>query len=57
MKRFACGDVIPGCNKTFEGATTDDVVAAVAVHAHDDHGIEEVDADTVTAVLGHMQDV
>ena len=57
MKRFACGDVIPGCGKTFEGDSSNDILVAVGAHAQDDHGIAEVDDDTIAAVLRHTHDV
>lgn len=45
MQRFSCGDVVPGCGKKFEGATADDVLAAVAAHAREVHHIDHVDSD------------
>lgn len=54
MKRFACGDVIPGCTHTFEAEHTEDVLAQVALHAQDDHGIEDIDDATVAKVLAHI---
>lgn len=50
MKEFACGLVIPGCPATFEGATPDDVLSAVAVHAREAHAIDPVPADVVAQV-------
>ena len=44
MKRFRCGDVVPGCAATFEG-TREDVLAAMAHHATHDHGVAEVTPD------------
>jgi predicted small metal-binding protein len=42
MKRFACGDVIPGCNATFTAADEDGIFAQAAPHAAGEHGIDEV---------------
>jgi predicted small metal-binding protein len=42
MKRFACGDVIPGCNATFTAADEDGIFAQAAPHAAAEHGINEV---------------
>ena len=42
MKRFACGDVIPGCNATFTAADEDGIFAQAVPHAAAEHGIHEV---------------
>ena len=42
MKRFACGDVIPGCNATFTAADEDGIFAQAVPHAAAEHGIDEV---------------
>ena len=42
MKRFACGDVIPGCSATFTAADEDGIFAQVAPHAASEHGVHEV---------------
>jgi len=42
MKRFACGDVVPGCDATFVCDTDDDILAQVAKHAAEVHGMTEV---------------
>lgn len=42
MKRFACGDVIPGCNATFTAATEEGIFAQAVPHAAAEHGITEV---------------
>ena len=50
MKKFSCGDVIPNCTASFTGETDDEILAQVAVHARDDHGITEVTPDIVAQV-------
>jgi predicted small metal-binding protein len=50
MKTFSCGDVVPGCDAHFAGATDDDILAAVAQHAIADHGLTAVGADLASAV-------
>lgn len=50
MKKFACGDVVPGCAATFEAATEDGILAAVGRHAADEHDMETV-PDEVVAVV------
>lgn len=42
MKEFACGDVVPGCSARVTGETDDEVMQQVAVHARDEHGMNEV---------------
>lgn len=57
MKQFACGDVVPGCDATFVGADTGAVLADVAVHATQDHGLTEVPDELVDQVVAAMQPV
>lgn len=54
MKKFSCGDVVPGCNASWVCPTEDDILAAVAAHARIDHGMVEVPAEVVTAVRSHI---
>jgi predicted small metal-binding protein len=42
MKRFACGDVVPGCDATFVCDTEDEILVQVAQHAAEVHGMTEV---------------
>ena len=39
---IACGDVMPGCSAHFTAPTEDELLAQVAEHAKDDHGVEEI---------------
>jgi predicted small metal-binding protein len=41
-KRFACGDVIPGCDFIADGATEDELLRKVVAHAAHEHGVKEV---------------
>ena len=50
MKKFRCGDVVPGCAATFEAASEDEILVAVGRHAADTHGMESVPDDVVDAV-------
>ena len=50
MKEFACGAVVPGCAAKFEGETVDDILGKVAVHAREEHGMEEVPDEVVEQV-------
>jgi predicted small metal-binding protein len=42
MKSFACGDVVPGCNAKWLCSTEDELLAEVALHARQAHGMAEV---------------
>lgn len=56
MKRFACGDVIPGCQATFEADSPEEVLAQVAEHARVDHQLEAVPPAVVEQVKRKLQD-
>jgi predicted small metal-binding protein len=49
MKRFRCGDVVPGCDAEFTGSEPE-ILSAVGVHARDAHGITEVSPELVAQV-------
>ena len=55
MKRFRCGDVVPGCTSAFHG-TEDEILGQVGAHAAADHGLTEVSPELVAAVRGAMVD-
>ena len=50
MKQFACGDVVPSCGRTFTAPSDEDILAAVAGHARDDHGLREIPSSLVDQV-------
>ena len=50
MKRFACGDVVPGCDATFVCDTEDEILVQVARHAAEVHGMTEVPKSVVVQV-------
>ena len=50
MKEFACGAVVPGCVAVFRGEDDDAILAQVATHARDDHGMAEVPDSLVVQV-------
>jgi predicted small metal-binding protein len=54
MKTFACGDVVPGCDARFVCDTEDDVLAEVALHAGQRHGLTEVPPELVVQVRSHI---
>ena len=49
MKKFACEQVVPGCDGVVTGATDDEVLAAAAEHAAEAHGMSEVPDEVVAA--------
>ncbi|MEV8508459.1 DUF1059 domain-containing protein [Actinoplanes sp. NPDC051475] len=57
MKTFACGDVVPGCDATFVCDTEDEILAAVARHAAEDHGLTSVPPELVEAVRAAVRPV
>jgi predicted small metal-binding protein len=50
MKKFACGDVVPGCDGVVTGETDDDVLSAAAAHAAVAHGMTEFPDEVVDAI-------
>lgn len=53
VKQFACGDVVPGCSRTFRGSE-DEILSAAAAPVHDDHGMTNVPAGLVAQVRSRM---
>ena len=56
MKEFSCGDVVPGCVAKFHGQSNQEILTAVAAHARDAHGLNEVPSELVSQVLDHIHD-
>ena len=54
MKQFACTNVVPGCDGVATGETEADVLAAVAAHAKEAHGMHDVPPDLVAAVRANL---
>jgi predicted small metal-binding protein len=42
MKRFRCGEIVPGCEWTIEGESDEQILGHVAEHAREEHGMDEV---------------
>lgn len=57
MKEFACRAVVPSCAATFRADTDAGILAQVAQHARDDHGLAEVSDDLVAAVAANIRSV
>ncbi len=56
MKRFACGDVVPGCGMLFEEASIEEMLAEITSHTCEDHGIGVIDDGTLNRVLESIYD-
>jgi predicted small metal-binding protein len=56
MKEFRCGELVPGCGATFEGASDDEILEQVAVHAREEHGMDEVPPAVVDKVLASISE-
>ena len=56
MKKFACGQVVPGCDGVVTGATEDEVLTAAAEHAATAHGISEAPDELVAAIRDGITD-
>jgi predicted small metal-binding protein len=50
VKEFRCGDLVPGCPTTFEGESDEKILEQVAVHAREDHGMDEVPPEVVDQI-------
>jgi len=55
MKRFACGDIIPGCDATFTAADDAGILAQTRRHAVEDHGMAEPGTDSDAQVLPEIR--
>jgi predicted small metal-binding protein len=56
MKHFSCGDVVPNCRARFEGATEAEILAKIAKHASEDHGMTSIPDDMLQTVRSHITD-
>ncbi len=57
MKRFACGDVVPGCDAAWVRSREDEILVEVARHAAHVHGIAEPPPELVAAVRARITEV
>lgn len=49
---LACGDVVTGCAAKFEAGSEDELMAKVADHARDEHGVTEITPELAEQVKG-----
>ena len=57
MKQFACGSVVPGCQRVFLAEEEDDIFRQVAEHAAEDHGLDDVSPELVESVRQNIVSV
>lgn len=57
MKQFACGDVVPGCQAHWTADDDAELLALVAAHARDDHGLTDLPDELVEQVKSHIVSV
>ena len=50
VKEFRCGEVVPGCDTVIRGSSDDEVLQEVAVHARDEHGMDDVPPEVVDTI-------
>jgi len=55
MKTLACGELVPGCAKTFRAETEEEVLAQAGEHAVRDHALE-VTPELVEQVRARIRD-
>jgi predicted small metal-binding protein len=50
MREFRCGDLVPSCAATFHSDSDEEIFRQIAVHARDEHGIEEVPSEVIDQI-------
>ncbi len=55
MKTLACGEIMSGCDATFEGETVEEILAQAGRHAVEDHGLV-VTPEVVDLVRSHIRE-
>jgi predicted small metal-binding protein len=56
MKTLNCGELVAGCDQTFQGETEDEILAQAGKHAVEAHGLQ-VTPELVGEVRAHIHDV
>lgn len=54
MKKFACGDVVPGCDATFKADSVSAILSQVRAHSRDAHNLSTVPQDLIDSVTAHI---
>lgn len=55
MKQFSCGDVVPGCQRTFSAPDEGTILSLVRDHASADHGLAYVPSSLMDQVRGAVR--
>lgn len=50
MKRFACGDIVPGCTAAWQAEDEEALLRDVSGHAAEAHGLAHLSPSLVAAV-------
>jgi len=56
MKEFRCGEVVPGCATTFQAESEDEIFEQVAVHAREEHGMDEVPPEVANTIRAKISE-
>lgn len=54
MKRFACGDVVPGCTASWLAPTEEELISLIEWHAAEAHGVTVPADELLAAVRSHI---
>jgi predicted small metal-binding protein len=57
MKRFACGDVVPGCVASWVASNDEELIEIVEWHATEAHGVVKVTPELLSAVRNSISAV
>jgi predicted small metal-binding protein len=57
MKQFICGDVVPGCQFVTRAEDEDTIFEEIHTHAREEHGMDEVPPEVVSAIQGAITEV
>ena len=52
---LACGEVVSGCTTKLEAGSEDELMAKVADHARDEHGVTEITPELAQQVKGAIK--
>ncbi len=56
MKEFRCGELVPGCGAAFSAESEEEILEHVAVHAREEHGMDEVPPEVVDKILASISE-
>ena len=57
MKQFNCGDVVPGCQCVTRARGRGHLFEEIHTHAREEHGMDEVPPEVVSAIQGAITEV